>query len=153
MFPSELLPLRGALAALPTMGIGLMVIIPVAIASGQWSPLGLFVLLPLCLIFFVIFTAGLAFWLSALGVFVRDIKDVVAFLMSIGLFLHPILYPPGVAPAWLEAAFAASPVSHMIWCFRDALTAPRARAWLAMAHLSSSVGSRFHHWMARCSAC
>jgi lipopolysaccharide transport system permease protein len=123
VFPSEVLPLRVALAALPTMGIGLAVIIPVALWSGRWSVLGLVVLLPLCLACFVLLTAGVAFWLAAIGVFLRDIKDIIGFLMSVGLFLHPVLYPPGAAPAWLEAMFLASPFSHMLWCFRDALVA------------------------------
>jgi lipopolysaccharide transport system permease protein len=42
-------------------------------------------------------------------------------LLSMGLFLHPIFYPPSSVPPWLENAFAFSPFSHLIWCFRDAL--------------------------------
>lgn len=142
VFPSEILPLRVALAALPTMGIGLAVTIPVALWSGKWSVFGLVVLLPICLLLFVLFTAGLAFGLAALGVFLRDIKDIVGFLMSIGLFVHPILYPPGAAPTWVEYLFQISPLSHMLWCFRQALTAmppPSGWSWLVFALTSSFV--------------
>lgn len=124
VFPSEILPLRVALASLPTMLIGLLVTIPIAIFSGSWHAVGLLVLLPIATASFLLFMAGLSYWLAALGVFVRDINDLVRFFLGIGLFLHPVLYPPGSVPAWLEPLFVASPLSHLIWCFRDALTLP-----------------------------
>jgi lipopolysaccharide transport system permease protein len=130
VFPTEILPMRIAFAAFPTLAIGLLVVIPLALWSGHWSAIGLFVLLPVCLLCFVVLVTGLAFWLAAIGVFLRDIKDIVGFLMSVGLLLHPILYPPGAAPSWLEALFLASPFSYMIWCFREALVATPQPAWV-----------------------
>lgn len=122
VFPSEILPLRIVFSSLPTLLIGLVVTIPLAIYSGAWRIEGLFLLLPLALCFFAILLAGFSLWLAAIGVFARDIKDLITFLLGIGLFLHPILYPPGSIPVWLEPWFVLSPFSHMIWCFRDALT-------------------------------
>jgi len=122
VFPSELLPLRVALSSMPTLLIGLIVTIPIAIASGASHAVGLLVLLPIALVSFLLLLAGLAFWLAAIGVFARDIKDLISFLLGIGLFLHPVLYPPASVPDWLAPWFVLSPFSHMIWCFRDALT-------------------------------
>lgn len=122
VFPSEVLPLRVALSSLPTLAIGLLVTIPVCIMSGGWTLFGLMVLLPLAALFMTVMFIGLAFWLAAIGVFVRDVKDLVQFFLGIGLFLHPVLYPPAFVPEWLKPWFAVSPFSHMIWCFRDALT-------------------------------
>jgi lipopolysaccharide transport system permease protein len=76
------------------------------------------------LLSYILLIAGLSYLLAAIGVFVRDVKDLVAFLLTIGLFLHPILYTPSSMPAWLSPLFVASPFSHMIWCFRDALVGP-----------------------------
>ena len=139
VFPSEILPLRVALATLPTLAIGLIVTIPLAVWSGHWSVFGLFVLLPLCLILFLLLIVGLAFWLAATGVILRDVKDIVGFVMGVGLFVHPILYPPGAAPAWLEALFFASPFSYMLWCFRDALVAASQPTWVWIVYAVLSM--------------
>jgi lipopolysaccharide transport system permease protein len=122
VFPSEILPLRVALSTLPLLLIGLLVTIPISIVGGAWHPLGLLVLLPAATACLMLLLAGLSFWLAAIGVFARDVKDLVTFLLGIGLFLHPVLYPPDNVPAWLSTFFVASPFSHMIWCYRDALT-------------------------------
>ena len=121
VFPNEILPLKVALATLPGMGIALAVTGLVSAVHGSLTLFGLFVALPVALFFYILMMAGTAFILGALGVFVRDIKDIVAFVTSVGLLLHPIFYPPGSTPAWLSHLFQISPVSHMIWCFRDAL--------------------------------
>ena len=49
--------------------------------------------LPVLLIPQVLFTAGLAWFLAALGVFVRDLGQVMGFLLTIWFFLTPICYP------------------------------------------------------------
>ena len=121
VFPSEVLPLKVALGTLPAMMIGLLATIGASAVAGRLDPLGLLVLLPAALACYILLLAGLSYLLAAVGVFVRDVKDFIAFLLTIGLFLHPILYTPGSTPAWLGPIFVLSPFSHMIWCFRDAL--------------------------------
>ena len=121
VFPSEVLPLKIALGTLPALTIGLLATIGVSAMAGRLDPLGLLVLLPSALVCYILLLAGLSYVLAAIGVFVRDVKDLIAFLLTIGLFLNPILYTPAGTPAWLRPLFLASPFSYMIWCFRDAL--------------------------------
>lgn len=130
VFPSELLPMRVALSSLPVLAIGLLFAIPLAIWSGAWTPAGLLLKLPMAVVLLLVMLLGIAFWLAAIGVFARDLKDLVTALLGIGLFLHPVLYPPASVPAWLEPVFLASPFSYVIWCFRDALsTAAPGQLW------------------------
>lgn len=121
VFPSEILPLKVALGTLPALIIGLLATIGVSAMAGRLDAFGLLVLLPTALVCYILLLAGLSYLLAAIGVFVRDIKDLIAFLLTIGLFLHPILYTPAGTPAWLRPLFLLSPFSYMIWCFRDAL--------------------------------
>ena len=142
VFPNEILPLRVALSSMSILLIGLIVTIPLAIASGAWHPFGLLVLLPIAIASFVLLLVGLSFWLAAIGVFARDIKDLISFLLGIGLFLHPVLYPPASVPSWLGPWFMLSPFSHMIWCFRDALTLSNHEhiwSWLVFPLVSIST--------------
>ena len=49
--------------------------------------------LPALLIPQILFTAGLCWFLAALGVFVRDLGQIIGFLLTIWFFLTPICYP------------------------------------------------------------
>jgi len=120
VFPSEVLPLKVALASLPQLLVGLAVVIVFSASAGRLHPQVL-VLLPAALLIYILMMTGMAYVLAAIGVFVKDVKEIVTFLVSIGLFLHPVLYPPASTPAWLVPLFYASPESHLLWCFRDAL--------------------------------
>jgi lipopolysaccharide transport system permease protein len=120
VFPAEVLPLKVTLASLPQLLVGLAVVLVVSAMAGhlRWHAI---VLLPAALLLFVLTMAGLSYVLAAIGVFVKDVKEIITFLVSIGLFLHPILYPPALTPHWLVPVFQASPASHIVWCFRDAV--------------------------------
>jgi lipopolysaccharide transport system permease protein len=120
VFPNEVLPLRVALGVLPTLAIGVATVGVLAPFGGfgGWLTLPLLVVAVSC---HIVMTSGLVYALAGIGVFVRDVRDVVAVLLSIGLFLQPIFYAPGVAPRQLELIFYLSPISYLIWCYRDAL--------------------------------
>lgn len=49
--------------------------------------------LPLILIPQVLFTAGVSWFLAALGVFIRDLGQIIGFLLTIWFFITPICYP------------------------------------------------------------
>jgi lipopolysaccharide transport system permease protein len=120
VFPSEVLPLKVALASLMQLLVGLTVVVILSLLAGRLH-LQALALLPLALVLYILTMMGFAYVLAAIGVFVKDVREIVSFLMSIGLFLHPILYAPTSTPGWLMPLFQASPMSHIIWCFRDAL--------------------------------
>jgi lipopolysaccharide transport system permease protein len=139
VFPNEILPLRVALGVVPTLGIGVAVVVALAPIGGLggWLTVPLLIVAIAC---HLVMTAGLVYALAGIGVFIRDVRDVVAVLLSIGLFLQPIFYGPGVAPRPLELVFYLSPVSYLIWCYRDALVygePTRPIIWLVTPVLST----------------
>jgi lipopolysaccharide transport system permease protein len=120
VFPSEVLPLRVALASIPQLLVGLAVVLVISAIAGRLHPQAI-ILLPAVLVIYVLTMTGLAYVLAAIGVFVKDVREIVTFAISIGLFLHPVLYSPASTPRWLWPIFYASPASHIVWCFRDVL--------------------------------
>ena len=141
VFPSQILPIKVALGAIPTLLVGLAVAIITSVVSGHAYSLSL-LLLPIPIVCQVLMSTGFAFLLASVGVFVRDIKDVVAILLTMGFFLHPTIYAPGVAPRALEFLFYLSPISYLIWCYRDisfygSVTNPWI--WLIMILLSGAI--------------
>lgn len=120
VFPIELLPLKVALAAQTTFLVTLAVAAAACAYAGDltWDSLWL---TPLAMLAFLITSIGLSYFIAALAVFFPDIRNLINLFFSAGLFLHPILYPPDAPPASVSGAFAFSPLSHLVWCFRDAL--------------------------------
>jgi lipopolysaccharide transport system permease protein len=133
VFPTEILPLKVVLATIPTLLVGTLVVVVAAATAGMGSALGIVVLLPISVVLLLLSCTGLAYTLAAIGVFLRDLKDIVAVLLPIGFFVHPIIYPPQQVPGWLNRIFDFSPFTHIIGCFRDALidgTVTRPWSWL-----------------------
>lgn len=62
---------------------------------------------------------GLAFAVAAVGVFFRDIRDVMQLYLSMGLFVSPILYELSAVPRALAVLALANPVSPAILMFQD----------------------------------
>jgi lipopolysaccharide transport system permease protein len=148
VFPVELLPMKTALAAQVTTLVTLAVASGACTAAGSltlWSVL----LLPVAVIILLALSIGLSFFLSALAVFMPDVRNLVQLFFGLGLFLHPILYPPDAPPHAVAWAFEFSPFSHVIWTFRDALfegALTRPHSWAiaaAFALIFYVVGFRF----------
>jgi lipopolysaccharide transport system permease protein len=107
VFPLEVLPVAnmGATAfhlmvslALVLVGTVVGRLLGIATAGLSWHVLWLPVLVfPLLLL-----SVGLAWTLSALGVFLRDIGQVTAFLATAFLFASAVMYPPSKIPEELH---------------------------------------------------
>jgi lipopolysaccharide transport system permease protein len=67
--------------------------------------------LPLWLLPVVLYGTALALLLASLGVYVRDIGQVMPALTSLLMFLTPIFYPMAAVPAGLRGLFELNPVA------------------------------------------
>lgn len=119
VFPIEILPLKIVLSSALMLGIGLL--FPIAILLAQGKATLMWLLLPLPVLSHLILILGLAFFLSSVAVFVRDVRNITQLVLMIGLFVHPILYTPEMLPNYLEMLMTISPLSHVIWLYRDIL--------------------------------
>lgn len=119
VFPTEVLPLKSSIATLLPHSVGLLFAIGYAAWQGTLSWLSL--ALPFIVFFQFLAMAGVAFLLAAIGVFFRDLRDVVSVLCAVNLFAQPILYNPYATPPWLQWVFAFNPFSYLVWCWQDAL--------------------------------
>jgi lipopolysaccharide transport system permease protein len=87
---------------------------------GIWPSLWIAMLIPLIVLLSVTaLAAGL--WLSALNVKYRDVRYAVPFLIQIGMYLTPIIYPLSVIPTKYRWLLALNPVTGTIQGFRSAL--------------------------------
>src|SRR5690349_12491840 len=69
----------------------------------------------------ILITVGLGWILASLGVFLRDLRQLVSILTSVMIFLAPIFYPIAMVPKAFEALIFANPLSYLIEAMRGAL--------------------------------
>jgi len=82
--------------------------------------------LPLLLIPQILFTAGVSWFLSALGVFMRDLGQMLGFLLTLWFFLTPICYPEASLPAQFLPLFAKNPIYVLVRGYRAIFLENRA---------------------------
>jgi len=78
-------------------------------------------LLPIFLLGTVMAASGIGFAFSALNVLFRDIKYMVPFLLQMGLFVTPVIYPVRYVPSRWQTLFGLNPMSGMVLGFRYCL--------------------------------
>lgn len=78
-------------------------------------------LLPLVLLPLALFTLGLSWLLASLGVFLRDVSQIVVVLTTILLFLSPIFYPASAVPEAYRTWLLLNPLAPVIEQARDIL--------------------------------
>lgn len=113
LFPLEILPLVCLLASLSNMSIGLCILLlGLAIDLGglSWT----IVLLPVVLVPFLTLLLALGFFLSALGVFLRDINQLTGVLVTVLLFLSPIFFSPEALPEQYRVFIYLNPISLIV---------------------------------------
>jgi lipopolysaccharide transport system permease protein len=135
IFPLEILPVNLTLLGLVTEAFALVIFVIALVAFGP----GLFLTaayLPLVLIPQVLFTAGICWFLAALGVFLRDTGQIMSFLLTVWFFATPIVYyPTALPPQWLWL-FQLNPMYTIVSAYRAIFLEGSAPALYPLAVLS-----------------
>lgn len=105
--------------------------------------------LPALLVPQILFTAGICWFLAAMGVFVRDLGQMIGFLLTLWFFLTPICYPEASLPHWAAAVLPKNPIYVLVRGYRAIFLEGQAPAagplwkfWL----LSAAVFVGGHAW-------
>lgn len=120
IFPVQILPLVPLGAAL-VHGVFNFLILVVALAwAGHFHPQMLFY--PLALLPVVFLAMGFAWFLSAWGVFIKDMTQIVPVFIQMLMFLSPVFYPVSAVPSMLQPLYRFNPLGHVIEFSRDLVT-------------------------------
>ena len=120
IFPIDILvwiPIGGAIFHL-CLGLFPWIIL-VLVSGGSITISSL--LLPVVLFPFVLFTVGLSWFLSALGVYIRDLGQVIGVGIQLLLYLGPIIYPSEVLPISFRWLIYLNPITIPVEQFRNIL--------------------------------
>src|SRR5438270_5176359 len=122
LFPAEVLPIVSVLTNMVHFFLGLPILIAFLIAYQHYPRPENLLWFPVAVQIQLLFTTALALILSALAVHFRDIKDILANLLTLWFFATPIIYPwfqPSVQK--FHVFFDVNPFTHIAVTYQEAL--------------------------------
>jgi ABC-type polysaccharide/polyol phosphate export permease len=119
VFPPFLLPVSVVISSLATELIGLLVL-AIAIAFRESLPWTV-IMLPLLVMMRLIMTLSLAWLLSVLTAFTRDLGQAMGMFFTVLLFATPILYPESRIPEEWHWIISVNPLTYLVDAYRGVL--------------------------------
>jgi lipopolysaccharide transport system permease protein len=151
VFPLEMLPAVMVASALLTLTATLLVILLLQATLGSglsWTAL----LLPVMVLPLMLFVLGLSGFLASLGVYIRDIQQLIVPLVQLMMFLSPVFYPITALPEAMRPWLQFNPLALAIEQTRGIILFGQAPDWtpylfvLAASLLTALLGA---WWFAR----
>ena len=119
-FPREILPISTTTSNLLNFLItGIIVIVALLISGIGIGPS--IIVLPIIIIMQYILQLGIAFILSSITVYIRDIEYLMNVIMMLMFYMSPIVYSPDMIPTKFLPLFKLNPMFHIISYYRDIL--------------------------------
>lgn len=116
-FPRAVLPIAAVSAEALHFAFGLVALAAFAFAFGI-SPHPVLVLLPVVVLVQFALTLAVAFFLSALNVFFRDVAKLASHAFRVGFYLSPGLYALSSVPAEYRSLYELNPFATLFPAYR-----------------------------------
>jgi lipopolysaccharide transport system permease protein len=143
VFPLEILPWVAMGSAVFHGVISLIVLLVILVIAHGTVPLTVllipFVILPLLCV-----TLGVAWFLSSLGVYLRDMGQVIGINTSIMMFLSPVFYPASAVPPTFRPLIYVNPLTFIIEQTRDLVFIGKLPSWSGL--LMYAIGGLVIAW-------
>lgn len=147
VFPVETLPINLVVAGLVSEIFGVALFLLVSYFARGYVPLSI-VWLPVLLIPQVLLTAGICWFLAALGVFLRDLAQINGFLLTLWFFLTPICYPEASLPGPALRVLSKNPMFVLVRGYRALLEgrAPALGPYWKLCVVAAAIFILGHAW-------
>jgi len=119
-FPRLVIPLAKVTAPLLDFAIAFVVLLVLMAFYGVAPSFKLLAIIPLILIAGLLALA-IGLWLGPVNVRFRDVKHTVPFMLQIGMYASPIVYPLSQVPAEWQTLYSLNPMVGVIEGFRWAV--------------------------------
>lgn len=130
VFPLEILPVVAIVSSTfhTLVSIGVLLLFKLIINHQLEFTI---LLLPFVLLPLLILTLGLSWFLSSLGVYLRDVSQTIGLIMSALMFVSPIFFPLSALPPSFQTVVLLNPLTFII---------EQAREVLVFGHLPNWAG-------------
>jgi len=113
VFPLEILPLVALSSALFHTLVNLAVLLVAILVQNFFIPWTA-ILFPLVMFPLFVMTIGVAWFLAATGVYIRDIGQITGIITTVMLFLAPVFYPMSALPEQYRSLLLINPLTFII---------------------------------------
>lgn len=137
VFPLEILPWIAMGSAVFHAAVSLCVLMAASFLLTFSLPWTL-ILFPLVALPLVFATMGLAWFLAACGVYLRDIVQVTGFITTVLLFLSPVFYPASALPEDFRVLLFINPLTFIIEEARKVLLWGNPPDWQGLAFYTTA---------------
>jgi homopolymeric O-antigen transport system permease protein len=151
LFPLEVLPINCTLSSYVNSLAGTLLLVGIVLVTRgklPWTTMLLpFVVLPQLLL-----TAGIAWFLASFGVFMRDLAHIMGLVLTVWMFLTPIVYPESMVPVALRPILRLNPFTAVVIGYRNLLldgVLPTMHLWLYLGGVSLAAFILGFHWFIR----
>ena len=117
-FPTEVLVVYLAISSFIHQLIALSFFFVLLLVLGQFPHLRL-LLLPAVFVVQFFLTVGLAMFVSAINVYVRDVSHIMGLVMMVWFFGTPIVYPLSLVPERLRVVMQLNPMTGLVTLYRN----------------------------------
>lgn len=118
--PKYMFPLEKVMFSFVNMLFSLIAVAFIFLVTGTpltWTAL----LIPLPLLYVLVFALGVSMALSALTVYFRDVLHLYAVVLTAWMYFTPIFYPVNALPEIMQNVLKINPMYHYVTYFRDIL--------------------------------
>jgi len=129
VFPLELLPVVSLLSGIFHALVSSVVWLLFYLVFFGFPP-GTIFFLPLVGVPLVFYILGLSWFLSALGVYVRDVVQMVSLLTTVLMFMSPIFYTISTLPVEYQIFMQINPLTYVVEQARDLMIFDRPMRWV-----------------------
>ncbi len=128
VFPLEILPwmLIGSALFHGLVSVGVWLLFYLLLYG---LPPATVLLLPVVILPLILLTVGLTWFLTAMGVYLRDIAQAVTLLTTVLMFLSPIFYPASALPENLQPLLLLNPLTPALGQVRDVMMWGKLPNW------------------------
>jgi ABC-type polysaccharide/polyol phosphate export permease len=125
MFPAEVLPIVSVLTNMVHFFLGLPILVLFLIIYQRPPDAWDLIWFPIAVVVQLVFTAALALFLAALAVHFRDVRDILANVLTLWFFATPIIYPMSLpAVQRYKTLFDLNPFTHLAVSYQEVLFYP-----------------------------
>jgi ABC-2 type transport system permease protein len=116
--PKEVFPLATVISGVINLALALIPLLLILLITGHpLTPALLF--LPVAILLAAAFTLGAGLLLSPLAVFFSDVVELIGVILSVLMYLTPVIYPMEILPEKYRWLVRFNPVRSILEVFRD----------------------------------
>lgn len=129
VFPLEILPLVSTLSGFAHSLFGLFILFAGLMIMPNQQIYITYPLLVIVMIPQLLLTAGISWFLASIGVFIRDVREIVNMVLIAWMYMTPVFYPANIIPDSFKPFMKLNPMYTIVENYRNVLIYGKLPDW------------------------